>query len=101
MGPGSDSDVQWRTFLSILARCFPKIELRLHFQPKFRRGAESFGKLKRHLRRDADISIQQPRERNSGNAEMFCELSDRYCSNVFPESLSGMSRVIHAHKQFL
>ena len=79
------------------ARRHPKIVLRLHTRPEFRRRAESISQPPCQVGRNARVAIQHPRQSYSRDSKMIRCRGDRQLAQVLSKHQSGVWRVKHTH----
>ena len=79
------------------ARCHPKIVLRLHARPEFRRRAESIGQPQCQVGGNARPATQHPRQCYSRDSKMFRCRRDGQLAQVLSQHQSRMWRVKHTH----
>ena len=80
----------------------PQVVPGLHCQSDLRRRrAEGCGQTHRHLRRYRRISIQYTGQGNTSDTQMICGSRNAHLSQIFPDDLAGMWRVVHTHGKFL
>lgn len=80
------------------ARCHPKIVLRLHSRPEFRRRAQSISQPQCQVGGNARPAIQHPRQSDSRDTKMFRCCADGQLAQVLSKHPSRVWRVKHTHK---
>jgi hypothetical protein len=79
----------------LIASRLPKIVLRLHVHPKFRRSAKRGCKSESHIGGDACLAIQQSRQSYTRCVKVRGGHGDGHFPEVLAKNQAGMGRIVH------